>query len=89
MDLEKERNEIKMQTWISERMDSDIKEIKNKRGMSQAQVTRMLLDIGLEVHRDLSNIGIVRLVDVVYRLKSALKNIALEVAEEESDRVKT
>jgi len=85
MKLETEKNQVKLQSWISERMRDDIDEIKDKRGMSQAQVVRMLIDLGLEVHRDLSRVGIVRLVDMIYRLKTALK----EIADEESEGLKT
>ncbi|MGW8180931.1 MAG: hypothetical protein ACWGQW_19545 [bacterium] len=85
MDIDKEKNELKLQCLISERMMTDINSIKEKRGMSQAQVTRMLLDLGLEVHKDLSRVGIVRMVDMFYRLKVALQGIA----EDESEGLKT
>jgi len=85
MSLGKEKTDIKLQVWVSERMKEEINDIKDKRGMSQSEVTRMLLDLGLEVHRDLSRVGIVRLVDMIYRLKTALK----EIGDAESEALKT
>lgn len=85
MSIGKEKTDLKLQVWVSERMREEINEIKSARGMTQSDVTRMLLDLGLEVHRDLTSVGIVRLVDVFYRLKIALK----EIGQAEAEALKT
>lgn len=68
-----ERHDLKLQVNISERMKADIEKIMGKRGMTQSQVVRMMIDLGIEVHNDLSRIGVVRVVDFFTSCKKALE----------------
>jgi predicted DNA-binding protein len=51
----------------------EIVRIAKKRGMTQAQVIRMIIGVGLECHRDMENLGLIGVVDFVYYVKEAMK----------------
>lgn len=52
---------------------SEVARISKKRGMTKADVYRMLLDVGLSMHQDMEKIGIITAVDFLYYCKQALK----------------
>lgn len=62
---------------ISARLNQDeiaeILRICEKRNMSQASVVRMLVSVGLEVHKDMESLGIIGIVDLAYYVKEAIK----------------
>lgn len=52
---------------------TEVNRIATKRKMSQAQVIRMLVGVGLECHRDMENLGLIGVVDFLYYVKEAMK----------------
>jgi predicted peroxiredoxin len=52
---------------------SEIERISLKRDMSQQKVMRMMIELGLELHRDMEKVGVVAAVDFAYYVKHALK----------------
>jgi len=53
---------------------AEIERISEKRDMSQQKVMRMMLDLGIECHKDMERVGIVSAVDFAYFVKEALKD---------------
>lgn len=53
-----------------------VKRIATKRKMSEAEVIRMLIGVGIECHKDMENIGLIGVVDLVYYVKESMKNQA-------------
>ena len=51
----------------------EVERIANKRKMSQAQVIRMLVGVGIECHKDMEALGLIGVVDLVYYVKEAMK----------------
>lgn len=52
---------------------SEVERIAKKRDMTKAQVYRMLLDLGCQMHRDMEAVGVIAAVDFAYFCKTALK----------------
>lgn len=67
--------EVKLNLWMPADMLEELETIATKRGLSKAEASRMLLSLGLEVHRDLSRVGVVRLADMIFNLKTALRDL--------------
>lgn len=51
--------------------------ISNKRKMSEAQVIRMLIEVGVECHKDMENLGLIGIIDISYYVKEAIKNLSV------------
>jgi hypothetical protein len=51
----------------------EVNRIAEKRKMSQSQVLRMLVGVGLECHKDMENLGLIGVIDMVYYVKQAMK----------------
>ncbi len=51
----------------------EVNRIADKRKMSQAQVVRMLVGVGIECHKDMESLGLIGVVDFVYYVKEAMK----------------
>lgn len=51
----------------------EIERISTKRNMSQQQVIRMMLDLGIECHKDMEKLGLVAAVDFAYYVRQALR----------------
>ena len=52
---------------------AEIERIAKKRDMTKAQVYRMLLDLGAQMHRDMEAVGVIAAVDFAYFCKTAIK----------------
>lgn len=59
---------------------SEVERIAKKRNMSKAMVYRMMLEIGIDMHKDMESIGIIAAVDFTYYCKEALKAMNNKVA---------
>ena len=64
-----EKPNKKLQSYVTERHIAEIKDVMDSRGMNQSQATRILISLGYECHKDLSRLGIIRLVDLFTSLK--------------------
>lgn len=51
----------------------EIERISEKRDISQQKVMRMMLDLGIDCHKDMEKLGIISAVDFTYFVKEALK----------------
>jgi len=51
----------------------EVNRIAEKRKMSQSQVLRMLVGVGLECHRDMERLGLIGIVDMAYYVKEAIR----------------
>ncbi len=51
----------------------EIKRIAEKRKATQQQIFRMLLELGIEVHRDMERVGVIKAVDFAYYVKKAVR----------------
>jgi len=58
---------------IPTRLIDESERIAQKRKMTNAEVMRMCLDIGLQAHKDMESIGIIGVVDLAYYVKEAIK----------------
>jgi len=52
---------------------SEVERISLKRDMSQQKVIRMMLDLGIDCHKDMEKLGVVAAVDFAHYVKEALK----------------
>ena len=59
---------------------SEVERIAKKRNMSKAMVYRMMLEIGIDMHKDMESVGIIAAVDFAYYCKEALKAMNNKVA---------
>ena len=51
----------------------ELERIGKRRKMNQAQVLRMIVNVGIECHKDMENLGLIGVVDLVYFMKEAIK----------------
>lgn len=51
----------------------EVERIAKKRKMTMAEVYRMMIELGTEIHRDMEKVGVVAAVDFIYYCKQALK----------------
>lgn len=58
---------------VPDSMLVEIERISKKRKMSKSEVYRMMLDLGIQLHKDMERVGVVAAVDFVYYCKQALK----------------
>ena len=59
------------------RSDYDqVRRIAKNRRMFEAQVIRMLIGVGVECHKDMENLGLIGVVDLVYYVKESIKGQA-------------
>lgn len=58
---------------VEQEILDEISRISKKRKMSKAAVYRMILDIGIDCHKDMERVGIIQMVDFGYFVKSAVK----------------
>lgn len=65
---------------VSARIDvadyAEIQRIAEKRKMTEANVIRMLIGVGIEAHKGMEGIGIIGIVDLAYYVKEAIKTKA-------------
>ena len=59
---------------------SEVERIAKKRNMPKANVYRMMLELGIDMHKDMESVGIVAAVDFAYYCKEALKAMNNKVA---------
>jgi hypothetical protein len=52
---------------------NEVDRIAIKRSIPQAQVLRMLLEVGVECHKDMERVGLVGVVDYAYFVKESIK----------------
>jgi len=71
------KTENKLETTVAlgltTEMKSEIVRISQKRDISQQKVIRMMIDLGLDCHRDMEKVGLIAAVDFTYYVKQALK----------------
>jgi len=91
--MKSERNNKKLQMYVSERLIDDIEAIMKKRDMSRSQAVRMILELGLDVHHDLSRLGLVKMVDMVHACRQVIRGIddpskfSIEITDEDGNIV--
>lgn len=68
----KNKLETHIRLGVTADQKSEVERIALKRDMSQQKVLRMMIDVGLECHRDMEKLGIIRAVDFAYYVKKAL-----------------
>ena len=59
----------------------EVERIAKKRKMTRAEVYRMMVELGTEIHRDMEKVGVVAAVDFIYYCKQALKTQNDKVAQ--------
>lgn len=52
----------------------EIVRIAKKRGLTHAQVIRMLIGVGVDCYKDMDSIGLIGVVDFVHYVKEAVKS---------------
>ena len=50
--------------------------IAEKRKLSQAEVLRICLDVGVECHKDMESLGLIGVVDFLYYIRESIKKSA-------------
>ena len=65
---------INVNVIIPEEFKREVERIAKKRDIPQQQVFRMMLDLGLEIHRDMEKAGVVAAVDFLYFAKRTIKD---------------
>lgn len=63
-----------MSLGVPEHLKVEIERIAKKRDMSQQKVVLMMLDLGVEIHKDMEKVGIVAAVDFLYFAKKTMKD---------------
>lgn len=61
---------------VTPSLKAEIVRIATKRKMKESEVARMLLDVGLECHKDLERLGLIGVMDLVYFVKESIKEKA-------------
>lgn len=59
--------------YLTAEQKTEIERISVKRDISQQKVIRMMLDLGIDCHKDMERVGIISAVDFAYFVKKALK----------------
>jgi len=57
---------------ITSKQQEEIARISKRRGIPKSEIYRMLLDVGIEMHKDMEKIGIITAVDFLYYCKQAI-----------------
>ncbi len=65
---------IQISLRIKESQKEEIERISIKRDMLQQEVMRMMLELGIDCHKDMEKVGIISAVDFGYFVKSCLKD---------------
>jgi len=58
---------------LTSEQKEEIERISKKRDIAQQQVIRMMIDLGIDCHKDLEKVGIIKAIDFSYYVKQALK----------------
>ena len=74
------RNMKAVTILLTDEIISEVARIAKKRDMPKANVYRMMLELGIEMHKDMESVGIVAAVDFAYYCKEALKAMNNKVA---------
>lgn len=72
--MRKKEGQIQTSLSIPDDFKIEIERIAKKRNMSQQKVIIMMLDLGLEIHRDMEKAGVVAAVDFLYFVKKTIKD---------------
>ncbi len=64
---------IQISLYITRRQKEEIERIALKRDMSQHHIIRMMLELGIDCHKDLERIGLIKAIDFSYYVKHAVK----------------
>lgn len=54
-------------------MISEVERVAKKRNMAKAAVYQMMIDLGLDVHRDMERVGIIPMVDFAHYVKTTVR----------------
>lgn len=60
--------------YLPVEMIAEIDRVARKRRMNKTQVYKMMIDLGLQCHRDMEKVGIIAAVDFSYFVRKALKD---------------
>lgn len=55
-------------------VEDEITRIAERRKISKAQVYRMMLDAGVQCHKDMEKVGLIQAVDFIYYVKKAVRD---------------
>ncbi len=58
---------------ITPHLSDEIERIATKRRMTKTQVVIMIMELGVDLHKDLENVGIISAVDFAHYVKQGLK----------------
>jgi len=64
---------VQLNMYVTAEFKAEIERISEKRDMSQQKVMRMLMEVGLDCHKDLERLGIIGTMDFAYYVKEAVK----------------
>jgi metal-responsive CopG/Arc/MetJ family transcriptional regulator len=67
----------KISVNLSEEIVLEIDRICVKRKMTQTQVIRMMMDLGVDCHKDLEKLGLIGIVDFAYYVRESIKESSL------------
>ena len=70
----KKKIEYNVNLGLTTEQKTEIERISEKRDMSQQKVMRMMLDLGIDLHKDMERLGVIGAVDFAYFVKEALKD---------------
>ena len=65
---------------MTDEIISEVARIAHRRGMPKARVYRMMIELGIDLHKDMERVGVVAAVDFAYYCKEALKSMNNKVA---------
>jgi len=71
--MRKKEGQVQMSLGLPEDFKREIERISKKRDMSQQKVILMMLDLGIEIHKEMEKVGIVAAVDFLYFVKKTMK----------------
>lgn len=58
---------------VDEKQWEEIHRISRRRGRTKSDTVRMMVDLGIDCHRDLEKVGLIPLVDFAYYVKLTVK----------------
>ena len=64
---------ISVMLYLTPEQKAEVERIALKRDMSQQKTIRMMLDLGIDCHKDMEKIGVVAAVDFAYYVREAVR----------------
>lgn len=73
MATDKKRKGVPINIWVTPEMKEEIDRIAAKRRITKTEVCRMMMDLGIDCHKDMEKMGVIAAVDFAYFVKKSVK----------------